>query len=157
MHSNSDSYGFSGIQLNFSDTKPLENSSLPSNTIYSLACDPNSNSVFIGTDVGLVEYSSTTAPASTDYSNVYAYPNPVRPEYTGWITIKGLMDNSLVKIADAAGNVFYSTISEGGMVTWDGCNTDGQRVKSGVYYVFASQSEEGNSGTGAVTKILVVN
>ncbi len=134
-----------------------ENSSLPSNTIYSLACDPNSNSVFIGTDVGLVEYSSTTAPASTDYSNVYAYPNPVRPEYTGWITIKGLMDNSLVKIADAAGNVFYSTISEGGMVTWDGCNTDGQRVKSGVYYVFASQSEEGNSGTGAVTKILVVN
>ena len=59
-----------------------ENSSLPSNTIYSLACDPNSNSVFIGTDVGLVEYSSATAPASADYSNVYAYPNPVRPEYT---------------------------------------------------------------------------
>lgn len=134
-----------------------ENSSLPSNTIYSLACDPNSNSVFIGTNVGLVEYSSSTAPASDDYSNVYAYPNPVRPEYTGWITIKGLMDNSLVKIADAAGNVFYSTVSEGGMVTWDGCNTDGQRVKSGVYYVFASQSEEGSSSSGAVTKILVIN
>lgn len=134
-----------------------ENSSLPSNTIYSLACDPNSNSVFIGTDVGLVEYSSATAPASADYSNVYAYPNPVRPEYTGWITIKGLMDNSLVKIADAAGNVFYSTISEGGMVTWDGCNVDGQRVKSGVYYVFASQNEEGGSSSSAVTKILVVN
>lgn len=134
-----------------------ENSSLPSNTIYSLECDPNSNSVFIGTDVGLVEYSSTTAPASADYSNVYAYPNPVRPEFTGWITIKGLMDNSLVKIADAAGNVFYSTVSEGGMVTWDGCNADGQRVKSGVYYVFASQNEEGGSSSSAVTKILVVN
>ena len=122
-----------------------------------MECDPNSNSVFIGTDVGLVEYSSTTAPASADYSNVYAYPNPVRPEYTGWITIKGLMDNSLVKIADAAGNVFYSTVSEGGMVTWDGCNADGQRVKSGVYYVFASQNEEGGSSSSAVTKILVVN
>lgn len=134
-----------------------ENSSLPSNTIYSLECDPNSNSVFIGTDVGLVEYSSTTAPASADYSNVYAYPNPVRPEFTGWITIKGLMDNSLVKIADATGNVFYSTVSEGGMVTWDGCNADGQRVKSGVYYVFASQNEEGGSSSSAVTKILVVN
>lgn len=134
-----------------------ENSSLPSNTIYSLECDPNSNSVFIGTDVGLVEYSSATAPASADYSNVYAYPNPVRPEFTGWITIKGLMDNSLVKIADATGNVFYSTVSEGGMVTWDGCNADGQRVKSGVYYVFASQNEEGGSSSSAVTKILVVN
>lgn len=135
----------------------VENSSLPSNTVYSLVCDPNSSSVFIGTDVGLVEYSSSTAPASNDYSNVYAYPNPVRPDYTGWITIKGLMDNSLVKIADAMGNVFYSTVSEGGMVTWDGCNIDGQRVKSGVYYVFASQSEEGGSSSGAVTKILVVN
>lgn len=135
----------------------VENSSLPSNTVYSVACDLNSSSVFIGTDVGLVEYSSSTAPASNDYSNVYAYPNPVRPDYTGWITIKGLMDNSLVKIADAMGNVFYSTVSEGGMVTWDGCNTDGQRVKSGVYYVFASQSEEGGSSSGAVTKILVVN
>ena len=33
-----------------------------------------------------------------DFSDVYAYPNPVRPDYTGWITIKGLMDNSLVKL-----------------------------------------------------------
>lgn len=134
-----------------------ENSQLPSNRVYSVLSDPNSNSVFIGTDLGLVEYSSTSSPSQDDYSNVYAYPNPVRPEYTGWITIKGLMENSLVKIADAAGNVFYTTQSEGGMVTWDGCNTNGQRVKTGVYYVFASQGQEGEEKTGAVTKILVVN
>lgn len=134
-----------------------ENSQLPSNRVYSVLSDPNSNSVFIGTDLGLAEYSSTSSPSQDDYSNVYAYPNPVRPEYTGWITIKGLMENSLVKIADAAGNVFYTTQSEGGMVTWDGCNTDGQRVKTGVYYVFASQGQEGEEKTGAVTKILVVN
>lgn len=42
------------------------------------------------------------------------------------------------------------------MITWDGCNGAGQRVKTGVYYVFASQS--GDSGSsGAVTKIMVVN
>lgn len=134
-----------------------ENSQLPSNRVYSVLSDPNSNSVFIGTDLGLAEYSSTSSPSQDDYSNVYAYPNPVRPEYTGWITIKGLMENSLVKIADAAGNVFYTAQSEGGMVTWDGCNTNGQRVKTGVYYVFASQGQEGEEKTGAVTKILVVN
>lgn len=134
----------------------VENSLIPSNKIYSVICDPNSNSVFIGTDVGLVEYSSTSSPAMSDYSNVYAYPNPVRPDYTGWITIKGLMENSLVKIADSAGNVFFSTRSEGGMVTWDGCNSSGERVKTGVYYVFASQNENENS-SGVVTKILVVN
>lgn len=132
------------------------NSYLPSDKILALACDKKSNSVFIGTEYGLVEYSSTSAPAMDDYSEVYAYPNPVRPDYTGWITIKGLMDNSLVKIADAAGNVFYTTQSEGGMVTWDGCNADGQRVKTGVYFVYASQNN-GNENSGVVTKILVIN
>ncbi len=134
----------------------IDNSILPTNTVYAIACDPHSNSVYFGTEFGLVEYSSTAAPASDDYSDVYAYPNPVRPDYTGWITVTGLMENSLVKITDAAGNVFFQGRSEGGMVTWDGCNNSGQRVKTGVYYVFASQNESGQS-SGAVTKILVVN
>ncbi len=67
------------------------------------------------------------------------------------------MDNSLVKIADSAGNVIFTTRSEGGMAVWDGCNSSGQRVKTGVYYVFASQSGENTSTKGAVTKIMVVN
>lgn len=133
-----------------------ENSPLPDNCVLSVACDPNSNKVYFGLKSGLVSYSSTSSPAAEDYSDVYAYPNPVRPDYTGWITITRLMDNSLVKIADAAGNVFYQTRSEGGMVIWDGCDATGNRVKSGVYYVFASQNATG-SNTGAVTKILVVN
>jgi flagellar hook assembly protein FlgD len=86
---------------------------------------------------------------------VYAFPNPVRPDYTGWITVTGLMDNSLVKIADAAGNVFYQGTSEGGMVTWDGCNSAGERVKTGVYYVFASKADDTKT-SGVVTKIMVI-
>ena len=66
------------------------------------------------------------------------------------------MENSLVKIADAAGNVFHQGRSEGGMFTWDGCNASGERVRSGVYFVFASQSEDGGSES-VVTKIRVVN
>lgn len=132
-----------------------DNSALPSNTVYSIACDPNSNKVYFGTDGGVVAYDSDSSPAADDYSEVYAYPNPVRPEYTGWITIAGLMDNSLVKIADSAGNVIHQTRSEGGMVSWDGCDSAGRRVRTGVYYVFASQNTDGASG--AVAKILVVN
>ncbi len=134
-----------------------DNSPLLDNLVYTVQCVPNTNSVIMATEYGLMEYSSDTAPAAEDFSDVYAYPNPVRPDYTGWITIKGLMDNSQVKIADAYGNVFYNGVSEGGMITWDGCNRDGQRVRSGVYYVYASQSGEGISTQGAVTKILVVN
>ncbi len=134
-----------------------DNSPLLDNMIYAVQCVPNSNNIILATEYGMMEYSSETAPAAENYDDVYAYPNPVRPDYTGWITIKGLMDNSQVKIADAYGNVFYNGVSEGGMITWDGCNRDGQRVRSGVYYVYASQSGEGISTQGAVTKILVVN
>lgn len=132
------------------------NSPLPSNTVYSIACDPHSNRVFFGTTDGVVSYSSDSAPAADDYSDVYAFPNPVRPDYTGWITVTGLMDNSLVKIADIAGNVLHQGRSEGGIFTWDGCNAAGQRVRSGVYLVLASQNADGSS-SGVVTKITVIN
>ena len=79
----------------------------------------------------------------------------MRPDYTGWITITGLMDNSLVKITDSVGNVVYTATSNGGMVTWDGCRADGEPVTTGVYYVLASQNADSGS-SGAVTKILVV-
>lgn len=133
-----------------------ENSALPSNCVYSVYCDDESNLVYVGTSVGLMIYSSDSAPAAADYSDVYAYPNPVRPDYTGWITVTGLMENSLVKIADSAGQVFFSGRSNGGMITWDGCDPSGQRVRTGVYFVFASE-QPGGGGSGAVCKILVVN
>ena len=133
-----------------------DNSYHPGGVTYSVYAYPFSNSVFMGTEYGLVEYSSDSSPAMEDYSNIYAYPNPVKPEYTGLITITGLMDNSLVKITDSAGHVFYTSRSEGGMVTWDGCNSVGERVKSGVYFVYVSQNENQNS-SGAVTKIMIIN
>jgi hypothetical protein len=132
-----------------------ENSPLPSNAVTAVYCDPNSNLVYVGTPNGLLTYRSTAVAAATDYSDVYAYPNPVRPDYTGWITITGLMENSLVKIADAAGNVVYQTRSNGGMAVWDGCNVAGERVSTGVYFVFASQNENDNA-SAVVTKIMVV-
>lgn len=133
------------------------NSDIPSENIYCALADKNSNKVFVGTDKGLAIFHSTTAPAAKNYDEVYAYPNPVTPDYTGYITITGLKADSLVKIADAAGNVFYETKSDGGLATWNGCDASGRRVKSGVYFVFASQSGENSGSSGAVTKIVVVN
>ena len=133
-----------------------ENSYHPGGKTYCVYAHPLNNSVFIGTEFGLLEYGGSSSPAHEDYSEIYAYPNPVKPDYKGDVIIKGLMENSLVKIADSAGNVFYSTRSEGGMVTWDCCNAVGERVKSGVYFVFVSQNENDNS-SGAVTKIMIIN
>ncbi len=131
------------------------NSILPSDKIISLRCNPNNNVVYVGTENGLLEYESTSTTPAETYDNVIVYPNPVRPEYTGMITIKGLMDNSLVKISDASGNVVATLQSTGGMATWDGCNFNGDRVKSGVYFVLASENEDETS-SAVVAKFLVI-
>ena len=133
------------------------NSLLPSDQVYRICCDNSSNSVFVSTAAGFVEYFSDASAPMPDYSDIIAYPNPVRPEYTGIITIQGLMDNTLVKITDSAGNLVASTKSNGGLATWDGCDMSGKRVDSGVYFVFASQSSTDSGSKAAVTKIVVIN
>lgn len=133
------------------------NSHLPSDEVYSLAVDANSNKVYFATSAGLAAYSSTASPAASDFSDIIVYPNPVRPDYEGPVTIKGLMDGSLVKIADSQGNVVYNTRAEGGMASWDCCNVSGQSVRSGVYYVIASHSDStGGNTSGASAKFLII-
>lgn len=153
---------FSGVYLVSPDGDKIlkhfdtSNSPLPSNRVLSVCADPLSNTVYFGNLNGLLSFRSDASPAMDDYSEVYAYPNPVKPDYTGWITVAGLMDNSLVKIADAAGNVLFQGRSEGGMISWDGCNSSGDRVKSGVYYVYASTGGDGQTANAVVTKIMVI-
>ena len=132
----------------------MTNSPLASNTVYKVCCNPNSNSVYVTTPAGLYEYFSDSSPAESNYDDIYAYPNPVRPEFTGNVTLMGMMDNSLVKIADASGNVIRQLKSTGGMATWDICDQYGERVKTGVYFVLCSQAN--GSGEAVVTKIAVI-
>ena len=133
-----------------------ENSKLPSDFVTEVLVDPVTGIAYVGTTSGLAAYRSDAVQASEDYSSVYAFPNPVRPDYEGWISVTGLMDNSLVKITDTAGNLFFQGYSNGGQISWDGRDRNGKRVKTGVYLVFASSSASG-SQSGVVTKILVVN
>ena len=152
---------YSGIfEVNEDNSKILNhfttsNSSLPSNTVYNLVYNESTNSMIAVTGNGVAEYFPTVASSATDLSNVYAYPNPVRPDFTGLVTIAGLMDGTLVKIADSGGNVIKTLRSSGSTVTWDACDNNGERVPTGVYVVLAS---EGNSnGTEkAVTKLMIV-
>ena len=129
------------------------NSVIGSNEIYQVCCDPTGNSVFVTTPLGVAEYKSDATPGQANFNNIYAYPNPVRPDYGGPINITGLMDNSLVKIADPSGNVIRSLKSTGGMVSWDGCNYEGDLVPTGVYTILASQADGSGGGTA---KVLIV-
>jgi hypothetical protein len=130
-----------------------DNSPLYSDYIQALAIDRESGHVFISTQGGLLTYKSDAVGGQADFSTVYCYPNPVRPEYTGDLCITGLMDATQVRITDVHNNVVFAATSAGGSVRWDLCNRSGRRVKAGVYLIYGVD-EAGKKG--CVSKLLVV-
>jgi sugar lactone lactonase YvrE len=134
---------------NFTET----NSPLLSNSITSIAIDQESGEVFFGTDRGIVSFRGAATRGQREFTDVYAYPNPVRPEYEGPIAIRGLVTNAQVKITDIAGNLVFETRAEGGQALWFGTNMSGRRVSSGVYLALLSNDD---GSLTEVTKILVV-
>ena len=131
----------------------MNNSPLFSNTIRSIAINHTTGEVFIGTDKGLISYWGDAIEASPTYSDVYAYPNPVRPEIDDRVIITGLMNNSNVKITDLSGNLIYQGISAGGQFVWNCNGRNGNRVATGIYLVLSSTPEARES---VVTKIAVI-
>ena len=132
----------------------VENSPLLSNNVFDIDIDHKSGEVFIGTELGLVSYRSDATYGDFEFSDVYSYPNPVLPTFTGNVTILGFAYDTDVRITDIAGNLVYQTTSNGGTVLWNGKTTTGERVKSGVYVVWAGEK---NDKGRAVTKILFIN
>lgn len=133
-----------------------DNSPLLSNTVHYVLVDPNSSTVYFATDKGLCSYQSdaTTPNEKMTKDNVYAYPNPVTPDYTGDITIVGLSYNADVKIVTTNGTLVNQGRSTGGSYRWNGCDLKGKRVASGIYMV-ETATEDGNKGT--VCKIAIIN
>ena len=131
-----------------------ENSILPSNEIMSIDIKESTGEVFIATGGGLVSYMSDATIGHSDYSEIYAYPNPVYPTYRGYITFKGLMDKTELRIIDAGGNLVKTIHSEGGTATWDAKNTRGERVSSGVYTAICNTSDGQHSGT---VKVMILH
>lgn len=131
------------------------NSPLLSNGIESIAINEKTGEVFIGTDKGLSSYmsDSSTPNESMTSDNVWAYPNPVKPDYTGLITIVGLSQNADVKILTSNGRIVNEGKSNGGTYTWNGCDANGKKVVSGIYMV-ATATNDVEKGT--VCKIAII-
>jgi hypothetical protein len=115
-----------------------ENSPLLSNIITSIAIHPLTGEVFFGTDRGVISYRGTATEGAETHSDVKVFPNPVRPEYDGFVSVSGLVTNNWIKITDISGNLVYQTRADGGQISWNGRDLKGQRVATGVYLVFST-------------------
>ena len=130
-----------------------ENSPLLSDRINNIAINHESGEVFFATDKGLISYRGTATMGSDDFKDVYVYPNPVRENYEGDITIRGLASDVNVKITDISGNIVYETNAEGGQAIWNGRNFSGSRVSTGVYLVFCTNDDGSKTH---ITKLLFI-
>ena len=133
----------------------MDNSPLPDNEVKSIAIDENTGMVYFATLKGLCSYKSdvTQSYGNLTDDNVYAYPNPVTPDFTGDITITGLTIGAQVKILATSGQLVNEGTSTGGSYRWNGCDLNGKKVASGVYMVNVATA---GGESGIVTKISVV-
>jgi hypothetical protein len=132
-----------------------EDSPLLSNHINSIAINPNTGKVMIGTDLGLCSYDEQVTKTENFLSkeNIRVYPNPVRPSTNAIVTIDGLADQTEVKILSSSGYAVWRETSVGGSVRWNCCDMSGNRVSSGVYHVVCSTTD---SAQTIVSRIIVL-
>ena len=131
-----------------------DNSPLFSNKVHDIAINDRTGEVFFATEYGIMAYRSDAVPSSENFTNVYVFPNPVRPDYQGDIIITGLIKDADVKITDTAGNFVFQTRTLGGQAVWNGRNQQGRRVASGVYFVYCTNDD---GSKRHVTKILFIH
>jgi ligand-binding sensor domain-containing protein len=131
-----------------------DNSPLLNNEITDIALNQKTGEVFIGTVSGLISYMGEATAGNDVFTDVYVYPNPVRETYNGPVVVKGLVDDTDVRITDITGNLVYKTKSLGGQAVWDGKNQNGNRCKTGVYLVFLTDSKGEQT---KITKLMFIH
>ena len=114
--------------------------------------------MFISSEGGLqvLKTNATTGIQVSDNEDIYAYPNPIRSDYSGEIAIKGFARDSDIKITDMSGKLVYNTTANGGQAIWNGQDYTGRKVAPGVYLVFAGSTQNFDEKLTAVTKIMII-
>jgi len=131
-----------------------ENSPLASNTVLDIEIDDKTGMVYFGSNQGIVSYQGQATEGEERMTDVFAYPNPVEPGYSGPILIRGLVTNAQVKITDMEGNIVFESVAEGGQAIWNGNRFNGERVASGIYLAFITDDLGANT---EVAKIMIIN
>jgi hypothetical protein len=131
-----------------------ENSPLFSNNVLTIAVNDKSGEVYFGTEKGMLSFRGRATEGGDDFGNVYVFPNPVREDFYGDITITGLAADVNVKVTDISGNLVFETKALGGQAIWNGKNFDGQRVHTGIYLVFCTNDDGSKT---FVTKLLFIH
>ena len=131
------------------------NSPLPSDNILSITENGQDGSLFFGTSLGMVEYGGQARDPeeSLSESNILVYPNPVKPDFDGYVTITGLTEFSSIRIMSNSGHLVHMGTSNGGSYSWNLTDMNGRQVPSGIYHAIITNQENNKSESTSITVI----
>jgi hypothetical protein len=130
-----------------------DNSPLFSNDVKQIAINGTNGEIFIATSKGIISFRGTATEASETGNQLIIYPNPVPPHFSGVIGIKGVPENSIIKITELNGRLVYQTRSSGGQATWNGRDYKGSAIASGVYLILIIDDQKQEKQAGKIVFI----
>jgi len=149
-------YVLSSDGIRVLDSYDSKNSPLPSNDITSIAIDPATGIVYIGTNFGMASLTTEAMEPSDSFTELFVYPNPfiIGETSANQLTIDGLIKDSELKIISLTGQLVTSFEAAGGRVAfWDGRDMNNKYVASGIYFIVAYDEEASNVTTSKVAVI----
>lgn len=130
------------------------NGKLVDNNVLSIAFDTKHGIVYFGTDKGLSSLEITAIQTSSDLKGLVVNPNPVYLDKTTQVELRGLVEESIVKVLTINGKLVKQFSAQGGgRAFWDCRDNNGLLVASGIY-LFVAHSPAGDQvGTAKVAVI----
>ncbi len=130
------------------------NGKLVDNNVLSIAFDDKRGIAYFGTGSGLSSLEIPAIATVEKLGSLEIAPNPFILPDNSSVSIRGLADNTTIKILSVTGALIREfTAQGGGRAFWDGTDTIGKTVGSGVYLVVA-YAENGSQVSTA--KVAVV-
>jgi len=127
---------------------------LVDNDVRSIAIDQERGVAYFGTERGLSSLSIAPVRTERAFSTIDVGPNPfVIPSQTP-LMIRNLVEESSVKILRVDGSLVIEFRAQGGgRAFWDGTDSAGRAVGSGIYFVVAYARNGDEIGTGKVAVV----
>jgi ligand-binding sensor domain-containing protein len=143
-----------GSQLLSQYTVASTTGKLLSNDVRALAIDQVQGILYAGTEKGLSILGIAPVAAERSYTTLELGPNPFIVPQEQNLTIRNLVPESRVKILSVDGSLVVEFRAQGGgRAFWDGKDTNGDLVSSGVYFVVAYADDGNQVTTGKVAVI----
>ncbi len=132
-------------------TFDTENSPIPSNSVNDVFVDGNTGSVWFATEAGLARYSRIEdEPPAEESGSIVVAPNPYVPgRHPEGVILGRFEPGTRVDVYSIAGVHQAGLRAQAETIRWDGTNSGGAPLSSGVY-ILISRAPDGSIGKGKI-------